>query len=75
MREQEKKKRAELELLIDNKNKDKEEFVANTKDSRFSAILEDKNFAIDPTHKEFRKVAEGEFVKTQKVKRRKLHEK
>ena len=29
---------------------------------------------MDPTHRNFRKVADGEFVKEQKIKRRKMHE-
>ena len=40
------------------------EFKPNTKDKRFTAILENKDYALDPTHKEFKKVAEGEFVKS-----------
>ena len=35
--------------------------------------MKDKEFAIDPTHREFKKLADGEFVKTQKTKRMKLH--
>lgn len=54
-----------MELLVDsNKTKIKQDFKGNTNDSRFTAILENKEYAIDPTHKEYRKVAEGEFIKT-----------
>lgn len=56
-----------MELLVDsNKTKIKQDFKGNTNDSRFTAILENKEYAIDPTHKEYRKVAEGEFIKTYK---------
>lgn len=49
-------------------------FKANSKDSRFGAILKDKDFALDPTNRHFRKVADGEFLKEQQLKRRKMHE-
>ena len=70
------KKTAELELLIGKKNNGNivGDFKANTNDKRFEAVLRDKQFAIDPTHKNFRKVAVGEYIKEQKVKRQKLHE-
>ena len=75
MREEENKKRAELELLIDKSGeKEKEQFKGNTKDGRFKAVLDNKDYAIDPTHREYKKVADGEFMKTQKNKRRKVHE-
>jgi len=71
-----KKKTAELELLIGQKNNGRldGEFKANISDKRFDAVLEDKAFAIDPTNRNFRKVAEGEFLKEQKLKRQKLHD-
>ena len=74
--EQAKRNTAELELLIGKKNNGNivGEFKANTKDKRFEAVLKDKSFAIDPTHKDFRKVADGEYIKEQKFKRQKLHE-
>ena len=37
-------------------------------------MLKNKEFAIDPTNKNFRKVAESEWVKEHKVKRRKMHD-
>jgi hypothetical protein len=60
-----KRKTAELELLIGKKNNGNivGDFKANTKDKRFEAVLKDKSFAIDPTHKNFRKVADGEYIK------------
>ena len=60
-----KKEKAELELLLGDKNNGKfqGEFKANIKDKRFDAILKDKAFALDPTNRNFRKIAEGEFVK------------
>ena len=39
------------------------EFKGNVKDNRFKAVLHNKDYALDPTHKEFRKVADGEFIK------------
>jgi hypothetical protein len=63
--EEDKKRRAELELLVnDGKNGAQAEFKPDSKDKRFSAIMKNKDFSIDPTHKEYRKVADGEFVKT-----------
>lgn len=70
-----KRRRAELEMLVGKKRNGLDaEFKADTSDQRFSAILKNKDFAIDPTHKNFKKVADGEFVKEQKIKRRKMHE-
>ncbi len=68
---EDKKKTAELELLIGMKNNGRfeGEFKANTKDKRFDAVIKDKAFAIDPTNKNYRKIADGEFVKEQKLKR------
>ena len=65
-----------MELLVgDKRNGLSHDFKANPLDKRFTAILEgDKDFAIDPTHKNFRKVADGEFIKEQKNKRMKLHD-
>lgn len=59
------KKKAELELLIGETNNGMGEFKADTKDKRFEAVLKNKEFALDPTHKNFKKVADGEFVKEQ----------
>ena len=61
-------------MLVSDKSNGKGDFKANTKDQRFHAIHKNKDYALDPTHKEFRKVADGEFVKSQQTKRRKLHE-
>lgn len=72
---EDKKKRAELELLVgDGKMGVTADFKPNVKDKRFKAILKNKEFALDPTHKEFKKVADGEFIKSQQIKRRKLHD-
>lgn len=75
--EEQKKQSAELELLVSEKNngvKRAGDFKGNVGDRRFEAFLKNKEFAIDPTHKNYRKVAEGEFVKEQKVKRQKMHD-
>lgn len=45
------------------------EFKGDIEDKRFSAVIKNKEYAIDPTHKHFRKVADGEFMKEQKSKR------
>jgi len=70
-----KKKVAEMELLVGEKrNGVSQDFKANPLDKRFTSIIEgDKDFAIDPTHKNFRKIAGGEFIKEQNNKRMKLH--
>jgi hypothetical protein len=40
------------------------DFKGNAHDSRFSkTISHNKEFALDPTHKDFHKMAEGAFVK------------
>lgn len=74
--EEQRRKTAELELLVGKKNNGNlvGDFKANTSDKRFQAVLKDKSYAIDPTHKNFRKVADGEFIKEQKIKRQKMHE-
>ena len=58
-------KAAELELLVAQKHqgaKDKSSIQANVEDSRFKAVFKDKEYAIDPTSKNFRKMADGAFV-------------
>ena len=54
-----------MELLIGKKNNGRFDgaFKPDTKDKRFDAVLKDKAYAIDPTNKNFRKVADGEYVK------------
>ena len=69
-----KRRKAELEMLIGKKDNGVRQLKVNTKDSRFEAVLKDKDFALDPTNKNFRKVADGEYIKEQKIKRRKMHE-
>ena len=53
---EQKRKQAELELLLDDEKDVENEKVAGAVDPRFSKISKDAMFAIDPTHKEFRKV-------------------
>lgn len=68
--EEDDKQAAELTLLVSEKhNGIKADFKGNTDDRRFEAVLGNKEFALDPTHKNYRKMAEGEFVKEQKNKR------
>lgn len=61
-------------MLVGKSNNGTGQFKANVKDRRFEAVLKNKDFALDPTHKNFKKIADGEFVKEQKIKRRKHHE-
>jgi hypothetical protein len=61
-------------MLIGKANNGTGDFKANTKDRRFEAVIKNKDFALDPTNKNFRKVADGEYAKEQKFKRRKFHE-
>jgi len=67
---EDRRKKAELELLLgDDKDEDDEVVVKSKKrdrkekgdlDSRFAGQLDgDNDFAIDPTHKEYRKVVQG----------------
>lgn len=56
------RQKAELELLI-GKGHNSTEFKGNTKDRRFEAVLKNKDYAMDPTHREFKKVADGEYIK------------
>jgi hypothetical protein len=39
------------------------DFKGNANDSRFSKALKNKDYALDPTHKDFHKMADGSFVK------------
>lgn len=61
-------------LVSDKHNGLKSEIKGNIGDNRFGAVLQNREFALDPTHRHYRKVAEGEFVKEQKQKRQKTHE-
>ena len=56
------KREAELELLLgaDKKQEKTEEFSKPEYDGRFdSYISKDRDFAVDPTHKEYKKVKSG----------------
>ena len=58
MNDEERKERAALELLVsDGKTGSLSEFKPNLKDKRFEAFNENKEFALDPTNKEFKRVA------------------
>ena len=50
-------------MLIGEEKNGMGDFKANTKDKRFHAVTKNKEYALDPTHRNFRKVAEGEYVK------------
>ena len=50
-------------LVSERHNGVKEPRKGDIGDRRFEAVLKNKEFAIDPTHKHFRKVADGEFMK------------
>ena len=59
------KKRQELSFLVgDAVDEDDMNFKGNASDPRFSkTIQQNKEFALDPTHKDFHKMADGAFVK------------
>mgnify|MGYP001328206352 CR=1 FL=1 len=61
MTEDEKRQKAELDLLVDDDNDaDSPDLNALKRDARFAAIHAGNNdFAVDPTHKEYRKVTQG----------------
>lgn len=61
-------------MVSEGKSASLAQFKPNAKDKRFAAILENKEYALDPTHKEFKKVADGEFIKSYQKKRMKLHD-
>ena len=68
---EQRKKQAELELLLDDDEAGTK--VADKKpsqDARFTKLAADAEFAIDPTHKEFRKVTQGHNKVVKKHKRR-----
>ena len=49
-------KRQQLSMLVgDTLDESDMEFKGNNKDSRFTTILKNKDFALDPTHKDFNK--------------------
>ncbi len=45
------------------KKKKKDDFKVNTEDERFKAIYEKSNYAIDPTHKNYREDTSGQLLK------------
>lgn len=64
--EQSIRQKTQLELLVsEGKNDSLANFKANVGDKRFESILKKKEFAIDPTNKEFRKAVGGEYIKEQ----------
>jgi len=70
--EETKKEREGLELLVSaGKGQSLLEFKADAKDKRFAIS---KDMYIDPTHKDYKKIADGEFHKEQLEKRRKFHQ-
>ena len=56
---EERRLKAELELLIDDKKSSKVTDVDSGNDNRFAKVSKDADFAVDLTHKEFRKVEQG----------------
>ena len=58
MTEEERRQKAELDLLVDDDNSgDGPDLNELKRDARFSAMhAGDNEFAVDPTHKEYRKV-------------------
>ena len=70
MTAEEKRQRAELDLLLDDEDHltRKSEASIGKRDQRF-VREEDNEFAIDPTHKEYRKVVQGHNKISNKRKR------
>lgn len=66
------KKRQQLQMLVgDAKDDDEVKFEGNANDPRFSKTLAtNKEFSLDPTHKDFHKMADGAFVKKNKSQKR-----
>ena len=64
------KNRESLKMLIgDTVDESALEFQGNAEDPRFTELLQkNKNFALDPTHKDYHKMASGAFVKKQRKK-------
>ena len=55
--------RTKLKLLVgDASDEEDMEFKGNKADSRFNNLISNKDFAMDPTHKDFHKVQGGAFV-------------
>jgi len=51
-------------LVGDAKDDDDIDFQGNANDARFSkTIATNKEFSLDPTHKDFHKMADGAFIK------------
>ena len=70
---EERRQRAELDLLVDDDNgvSGKPDLTELGRDSRFAARdAGDNDFAVDPTHKEFRKVTQGHNKISGKKRRR-----
>lgn len=69
MTKDEARARAELDLLVDDSSKPTEDDkIAGKRDLRF--VKEDNEFAVDPTHKDFRKVTQGHNKISNKRKRK-----
>ncbi len=51
--------------MLVGKSRKERDLKGDVGDSRFSAVLKDKDYALDPTHRNFRKVADGEFFTEQ----------
>ena len=45
------------------KKKKKDDFNLNTEDERFKAIFEKNDYAIDPTHKNYKEETSGKLLK------------
>ena len=57
-------KRQQLSMLVgDTLDESDMEFKGNEKDSRFSTALKNKDYALDPTHKDFAKKSEQQIKK------------
>ena len=74
MTAEEKRQKDELDLLIDaDDHADGPDLESMKRDARFAARDGgDKDFAVDPTHKEYRKVTQGHNKITSNNKRRRV---
>ena len=56
-------------MLIDNPEEDSDgevdapNFKANINDPRFSSVISNPKYALDPTHKDFHKMKNSEYIK------------
>ncbi|KAG7099180.1 hypothetical protein E1B28_001049 [Marasmius oreades] len=70
-----KKNKKKGKKTVDEDNEIQEDFILEVNDDRFKAIHEDHNFAIDPTHPQFKKTKAMESLLNERSQRRAVSEK